>query len=86
MYILASALPAYAADLQKEEYDWPRYKTENLQEGVDYDIGEGFTVYLDNSALNVSPNSSAPFHTQKWVDYYSDKPAGIHFESVYYYK
>ena len=65
--MLALVLPSYAAGLQTEEYDLPRYKTEKLQSGVDYDIGEGFTIYLDNSALNVSPNSATPFHTQKWV-------------------
>ena len=65
--MFVSASPAYASNVQSEEYDLPTYQTENLQKGVDYDIGEGFTVYFDNSALNVSPNTPVPYHTQKWV-------------------
>lgn len=65
--MFVSASPAYASNVQSEEYDLPTYQTENLQKGVDYDIGEGFTVYFDNSALNVSPDTPVPYHTQKWV-------------------
>lgn len=42
---MTSAIPAYAAEAQTEEYDLPLYQTENLIEGIDYEIGEGFTVF-----------------------------------------
>lgn len=65
--LMTSAIPAYAAEAQTEEYDLPLYQTENLIEGIDYEIGEGFTVYLDNSSLDISSDGIAPYHTQKWV-------------------
>lgn len=61
-------LPAYATESAIDEYDLPRYQTEDLIEGIDYEIGEGFNVYLDTSELEMTDSEGiAPCHTQEWI-------------------
>lgn len=75
---------AFASEPLTQEYDLPRYETENLIEGVDYEVGEGFNVYLDTSSLNYQNSESGvqPFHTQKWiVDNIVNEGSWVDFDS-----
>jgi hypothetical protein len=62
-------MKSYAMEDTFKEYDNPKYETEELVEGIDYDFGSGFNVYMDTSELEITNESdnSQPRHTQKWV-------------------
>ncbi len=69
LFLVVVPTSAYASESLIQEYNAPRYERENLIEGVDYEIGNGFNVYLDTSSLDYSKNNSniKPHHSQKWL-------------------